>query len=110
MADIYRTETPTGILYADINLSTSGTLVTGVSGKKIVVLSVSLVAESAVNATFQTSTGSTDIGGPYYCAANGGIVLPFNAGGWFQTNVGDSLLLNLSGSVSVGGSISYVLV
>jgi hypothetical protein len=38
---------------------------------------------------------------------NGGIVLPFNAGGWFQTAVGDSLLINLSAGVAVGGSLSY---
>ena len=110
MADIYRTEVPGGILFAPIELSASGTLITGVTARKIVVLSLWLVASNATNVKFQTFTSSTDITGPSYCAANGGIVLPFNAGGWFATLSGDSLLINLSSGVAIGGSISYILV
>ena len=110
MADIYRTEVPGGVLYTTIETSASSTLVTGVPGKRIVVLSVSLVASNITSAKFQTSTGSIDITGPYYCAQYGGIVLPFNAGGWFDTSVGDSLLINLSPGTPVGGSLSYILV
>ena len=110
MADIYRLEIPSGILYEPVELSASGTLVFGVPGRKIVVLSVWLVASTTNNVKFQTSTGPTDLSGPSYCAQNGGIVLPFNAGGWFETAIGDSLLINLSASNGIGGSISYALV
>ena len=110
MADIYRTEAPGGILFAPISLSASGTLITGVAGKSIVVLSTWLVAAAAVGVKFQTSTGSIDLTGQAPCAQNGGFVLPFNAGGWFKTAIGDSLLINLSSGVAVGGSLSYILV
>src|SRR5260221_300255 len=73
-------------------------------------LSAWLVSNAAVNAKFQSSSGPVDISGPAYCAQNGGIVLPFNAGGWFATAPGDSLILNLSSGVAVGGSLSYILV
>lgn len=111
MPDIYRAETPTGILYVPIETSLSSTtLVVGVAGKRIVVVSAWLVASAVTQSKFQTATGPTDISGPAYDAQYGGIVLPFNAGGWFQTFVGDSLLLNLSPAVAVGGSLSYILV
>ncbi len=110
MADIYRTEVPGGILYTPIEVSGSGTLVFGVAGRKIVVLSFYFVCSAATNVKFQTSTGSIDISGPAYCIANGGCVNGFNAGGWFQTLVGDSLLINLSAGVPIGGSLSYILV
>jgi hypothetical protein len=110
LADIYRLEIPSGVLYTPIEVNASGTLVIGVAGKRIVVLSAWLVALTATNVKFQTSTGAIDISGPAYCAANGGVVLGFNAGGWFQTAIGDSLLINLSAGVAVGGSLSYSLV
>lgn len=110
MADIYRIEIPQGVNYAPIALSNSGTLVFGVPGKSIVVLSAWLVAANQVNAKFQTSTGPVDLTGAADCAQYGGFVLNFNAGGWFQTLPGDSLLLNLNQAIAVGGSLSYALV
>ena len=110
MADIYRTEVPGGVLFTPIEVSASGTLITGVATRQIVVLSLWLVASANVNVKWQTSTGPVDLTGPAYCIANGGVVLPFNAGGWFATAIGDSLLINLSSGVAVGGSISYILV
>ena len=110
MADVYRTEVPGGIIFTPISVSASGTLVFGVAGRKIVVLSTWFVVSSACNVKFQTSTGSIDISGFGYCIANGGVVLPFNAGGWFQTAIGDSLLINLSAGVPIGGSLSFILV
>lgn len=110
MAEVCRTEVPGGILYTPIEVSATGTLVFGVAGKKIVVLSFYFVCSSATNVKFQTSSGPADISGPAYCIANGGVVNSFNAGGWFQTLVGDSLLINLSSGVPIGGSLSYILV
>jgi len=110
LADIYRTEVPGGIQYVPIEVSASGTLVFGVAGRKIVVLSFYFVCSTANNVKFQTSTGSIDLTGPAYCVANGGCVNGFNSGGWFQTAVGDSLLINLSAASPIGGSLSYILV
>ena len=110
MASLYSLEIPGGVNFTPIELSVSGTLVTGVAGKRIVVLDLWVVASAQCNIKFQTSTGNIDLTGPAYCVANGGIVLPFSAGGWFQTAVGDSLLINLSPSVAVGGSLAYSLV
>lgn len=110
MADIYRLEIPNGVLYAPIETGASGTLVFGVPGKKIVVLSAWMVASAQVNVKFQTATGLVDLTGPADCAQYGGFVLNFNAGGWFATQPGDSLLINLSAGIAVGGSLSYALV
>ena len=111
MGEFAHIESPTGVLYADISTSSlSTTLVASVAGKSIIVLSVSLVCNAAVNATFQSATGPVAIGGPYYCATNGGIVLPHNVGGWFATAKGSALLLALSAGNLVGGSLSYTLV
>jgi hypothetical protein len=110
LADIYRIEIPGGVLFTPIEVSATGTLVFGVVGRRILVLSCWFVASATVNVKCQTSSGPTDISGPAYCVTNGGVVLPFNAGGWFSTLVGDSLILNLSSGVPIGGSLSYALV
>jgi hypothetical protein len=110
LPEFTRTETPLGVLYAPIETSSSGTLVLGVPGRSIVVVSLWLVASNNVNVKFQTSTGPVDLTGPAYCIQNGGIVLGQNAGGWFETLPGDSLLINLNIGVAVGGSLSYILV
>jgi hypothetical protein len=107
--NLYRPEIPTGILYAPIALAASGTAVVGVLGRAIVLLSASIIASNQVNVKWQTSTGPTDLSGYAYIAQYGGYILPFNAGGWCQTNPGDSLLLNLSSGIPIGGMISYLL-
>lgn len=110
MADIYRLEIPSGVLFEPIEQSATATLVFGVAGRKIVVLSAWMVASAQVNVKFQSSTGLVDLTGYADCAQFGGFVLNFNAGGWFETAVGDSLILNLASGVAVGGSLSYALV
>jgi len=110
LADIYRLEIPDGVIFLPIAQNATGTLLFGIAGKRIVVLSTWLIAANQVAAKFQTSTGPTDLSGPANCAQFGGFVLNFNAGGWFQTLPGDSLILNLNAGVAVGGSLSYALV
>ena len=96
-------------LRATIAVSSSGAnqIVAAVPAKIIVVRAVLLVANAAVNAKWQSHVTPTDITGLAYLAANGGYVLPYYAGGYFQTVAGEALDLNLSGAVTVGGFIVY---
>lgn len=86
-----------------------------VSSKKIRVVSCYFVCLTAVGAKFQSSTSdstgagvNTDLTGLASYAANGGMVLPFNPTGWFQTAAGESLKLLLNGAVQVSGCLTYV--
>lgn len=81
-------------------------LVAAAAGAKYRVLSVAIIATTAVSAKFQS--GSTDITGTFPLGANGGFVLPFNEHGWFETNVNEALNINLSGAVSTGVQIQYI--
>lgn len=97
--------------YAKISASSSGnnTVVAAVTSKKIRVLGWNLVGNGAVNAKWQDGAGGTDLTGLYYvAAAGGGICVPFNPVGWFETSSNTLLNLNLSGAVAVGGSLCYV--
>lgn len=97
--------------YAKISASSSGnnTVVAAVTSKKIRVLGWNLVGNGAVNAKWQDGAGGTDLTGLYYvAAAGGGISVPFNPVGWFETSSNTLLNLNLSGAVAVGGSLCYV--
>ncbi len=96
--------------FAAISASTSGdnTLVTAVASKKVRVVALTLVANAAVNAKFQSGAGGTDLTGLFYLASTTGIVLPFNPVGWFETASNTLLNLNLSGAVAVGGCLTYV--
>lgn len=84
-------------------------VVTAVAGKRIIVTSLVLVANEAVNAKFQSDGAATDLTGLFYLAANGGVVLPFQASGWFATIVGEALDIHLSAAKAVGGVLTYVL-
>jgi hypothetical protein len=95
--------------FAKINASGLGTnnVLAAVTGKKIRVLRWDLTSSGAVNAKFQ-SNAATDISGLYYFGANGGISAGFSPVGHFQTNAGETLDLNLSAAVAVGGTLTYV--
>ena len=96
--------------YATVVASASGatTVVAAVTGKKIRVLALEVLANAAVNVKWQSATAPTDKTGLAYLAPNGGYVLPFNPVGWFETIAGEALSINLSGAVAVGGSLVYV--
>lgn len=98
------------IKFASVSVSTSGdnTIVTGVTGVKIKVLSVLLVASGTVSVKWVSNV--TDLTGAMPLVANSGFVLPASspgAGHYFETAVGQGLKLNLSGAVAVNGHISY---
>lgn len=98
------------VQYAVIDAATLGdnTLVAGVTGKRIRVVSLFLIAAGAVTARFESGAGGTALTGQMVLAANGGFSLPYNGEGWFQTASGALLNLELSAGVSVDGSLSYV--
>lgn len=96
--------------FAVIDAATSGdnTILAAVSAKKIRVLSLFLVAAGAVTVRFESGASGTALTGQMNLAANGGFVLPFNPVGWFETASNTLLNLELSGAVSVDGSLTYV--
>jgi hypothetical protein len=98
------------IKYAVIDAAASGdnTLVAAVTGKKIRVISVFLIAAGAVNVRFESGASGTALTGQMNLTTNSGFTLPFNEGGWFETAISTLLNLELSGAVSVDGCISYV--
>lgn len=95
--------------YAVIDHAASGdnTIVAAVTDKKIRVLSLYLIASAAVTARFESGASGVALTGQLQLAANGGLVLPFNEDGWFETVAGSLLNLELSGAISVDGGLSY---
>lgn len=86
----------------------SNTVVAAVGTGKIRVVSLALIASGAVSVKLLTA--AADLSATYALAANGGLVLPFNEHGWFETNAGEALNLNLSAAVATGISIQYIVV
>lgn len=100
--------TPT---FAPISTNQIGdqTIVAAVAGKQIRVLAYSVVVNAAVVLTWKSSVAGA-ISGPMSFAANGGIAPPYAPVGILQTVAGEALVLNLSVGVSIGGSVTYILV
>jgi hypothetical protein len=96
--------------YAIIDAATSGdnTLVAGVTSRKIRVLSAFLMSSGTVTARFESGASGTALTGQVQLIAQTGFVLPFNPAGWFETAAGVLLNLELSGAVSVDGSLTYI--
>lgn len=96
--------------FAALTASNSGvtTLIPAVAGKKLFIISMSMISNGTVNVKFQSHILPTDLTGLYYLVANTGFVLPFNPNGWFQTIAGEAFDINLSAAIAVGGSITYI--
>jgi hypothetical protein len=97
--------------FAVISASSSGdnTIVAAVALKKIRVLAYNFIGNGAVNGRFQSAVAGDYLTGlKYIAAAGGGICAPFNPVGWFETDAGELLNLELSGAVAVGGELVYV--
>jgi len=92
------------------NVTTAATgntsLVAAVTGKKIRVLSATVISTLANSVKFQSAT--TDVSATFPLAANGGFSLSENLGGWIQTASGEALNINLSVATSTGCIITYV--
>lgn len=100
------------IKYAKIDAATQGdnTLVSAVTGKKIRVLSCFAVSGDTDTQTirFESGAAGTALTGQMIVAANGGFVLPFNEGGWFETAAAALLNLELADAVTVDGGLTYI--
>jgi hypothetical protein len=99
----------TGLKRVKIAASSSGnnTLVAAVTGKKLRVYQVLLVAAGAVNAKFQTGASGTDLTGLLTLTTNVGFASGWCPVGHFETDEAALLNLNLSGAVAVGGWLVY---
>jgi hypothetical protein len=97
---------------AVISGATSGnnTIVAAVADKKIKVLSVCLVAVTAVTVRFESGADGTALTGVMSIGATGGFVLPAPPDPschWFETGVNTLLNMELGGAVQVSGCITY---
>lgn len=88
----------------------STAIISAVSGKRITILGVQLVAAGDVTVTIEDSDGN-DLIGPMALSANGGFVfppVPFER--QYQTApIGKAVHLLLSAAVQVGGAIQYAV-
>lgn len=109
-ATVYNGSTSITPKFAVIDVAGSGnnTLVEAVASKKIRVLAVALVGGGTVTARFESGADGTALTGQMSLVANSVVVLPFNPVGWFETAAAALLNLELSGAVSVDGSLVYV--
>jgi hypothetical protein len=96
------------VSYAFATPSSSGstTLVVAQAGQRIIVLQVCVITSAANNIKFQ-SNGSTDISALFPLAVNGGFVMPYSQLGWMQTNIGESLTINMSSGSSTGVQVVW---
>jgi hypothetical protein len=110
-----RQKLPEGaVLRAVVRCNTSGnnTLVAAVTGKKIKVLGLILVAAGDVDVRLESGAGGTALTGVMSLSADGnGFVLPIAPPGyhWVETAAGALLNLELSDAVYVDGCIVYLV-
>ncbi len=104
---IYANGSQRDIKFKSISTGTAGVngIVDGIADIHIRVLSLSLSINAVGNAKFQG--GATDITGLRYMGTLLPWDLPYNKLGWFETEAGSALNLNLSAG-TVGGCLSYV--
>ena len=90
------------------NPSASGQtqLVAADTNAKYRVLALAVVATTANAVKFQSA--SNDVSATFPLGANGGIVLPFNEHGWFETNFGEAFNINMGTATATGVQIQYI--
>lgn len=100
-----------------ISAGTSADIVAAVPNKRIRVIGVTVLTNTAGTLKFCSGTGPTDITGAMPCAANGGFSATSSlrtASGefapLFETAAGEKLSIVSSVSANVGGFLTYVLV
>src|SRR5262249_47042131 len=83
------------------------------AGKKIRVTGLVVMAGgTATNVTFNSKGGGagTAISCLFACGANGGVCLPRNPDGWFETNAGEALTVTTGSGSTVGIQVVTQLV
>lgn len=96
---------------AAVSAASSGdnTLVAAVTGKRIKVLALVLVAAGAVTARLESAAGGTALTGVMSLITGTPLVLPLTFPGyhWVETAEGALLNLELGGAVQVSGDLLY---
>lgn len=112
MSRTYVLDDNSPVLHGVISGATSGdnTLKAAVTGKKIRVLSLFLVAADAVTVRFESAAGGTAISGLMTMIASTPFVLPHNPAGWFETAESALLNMELGGAIQVSGAFTYQLI
>jgi hypothetical protein len=93
---------------ANVNATTTGNtevVAAQGAGVKIRVLSMAIVSTIAQTVKFQS--GTTDISAAFPVAANGGLVMPKNDHGWFETAANEALNINLSEATPTGVQVVW---
>jgi len=95
---------------AVIDNATSGdnTLVAAVPGKKIVVLSLTLISAGTMTVRFESGASGTALTGQMSVLAATGFHWGFNPIGHIETAAGQLLNLELSAATSADGCLSYI--
>ena len=96
--------------FAKIDAASSGdnTLVAAVASRKIRVVALFLVSAGTVTVRFESGAGGTALTGQMELTAQSGFCLPFSPVGWFETASNTLLNLELSGAISVDGTLVYI--
>lgn len=92
-----------------VNASSSGnTAVVAARGAGIRIRVVAFYAISATAVTVKFQSATTDIAPGLPFGANGGIVVPLNPNGWFQTAPNEALNVNLGSAVATGVLVNWI--
>lgn len=96
------------IRWAEINATAAGnlTVVQGVGGKKLTIVSIDFVVSAAVSIAWLSSAST--IRNAQAFAANSGIVRDIVRPFYAQTAAGENLIINLSAVANVRGALGYV--
>ncbi len=94
---------------ASVSFTSSGDLVALVSGSRIRVVSIVLVASGSLTVQLTDGTNSVNLTGAMSMVVGVPLVLPWNPHGWVQTAVSGKLSVVQSGSGTVSGCLTYVL-
>ena len=85
-------------------------IVAAVAGKQIRVLSILAQSAGIVTMRFESGAGGDALTGQMAQIAQSGFSLTYNSSGWFKTNPGEALSLELSAAVKIAGVLNYDLI
>lgn len=93
--------------FRNISATADTTLVSAVTGKKIRVHALVVVASAADTFRLESGTGGTQIFPTLNLGANGGVVLPFSKAGWCETAAGALLNAETGATANFGVQVVY---